>query len=399
MAKLDATPARVDWKALLSGEEDGFRVLLQQVVQEVLEVEMTEALQAEKGERTASRLGHRSGYYDRKLVTRVGVLELRVPQDRAGRFSTELFERYQRSEKALVGALAEMYVQGVSARKVKAITEELCGHGFSASTISEATVRLDGALKAFAERRLEEAYAYLILDARYERVREAGVIRSQAVLVAIGVDWEGRRQVLGVELANRESRSSWRDFLAGLKARGLYGVEYVVSDDHQGLKSAIREVLPEAVWQRCYVHFLRNALDYVPRKVDDDCLMELRWLYDRRDLGEVRRDIAQWLSKWQAKYPKLTSWVEENIEETLTYYRLPLAHHKHMKSTNMLERLNQEIKRRTLVVRIFPNAPSCLRLVRALAIEIHEAWLEATRYLNMEHLKERKKEALRAIAA
>jgi len=399
MAKLDATPARVDWKALLSGEEDGFRVLLQQVVQEVLEVEMTEALQAEKGERTASRLGHRSGYYDRKLVTRVGVLELRVPQDRAGRFSTELFERYQRSEKALVGALAEMYVQGVSTRKVKAITEELCGHGFSASTISEATVRLDGALKAFAERRLEEAYAYLILDARYERVREAGVIRSQAVLVAIGVDWEGRRQVLGVELANRESRSSWRDFLAGLKARGLYGVEYVVSDDHQGLKSAIREVLPEAVWQRCYVHFLRNALDYVPRKVDDDCLMELRWLYDRRDLGEVRRDLAQWLSKWQAKYPKLTSWVEENIEETLTYYRLPLAHHKHMKSTNMLERLNQEIKRRTLVVRIFPNAPSCLRLVRALAIEIHEAWLEATRYLNMEHLKERKKEALRAIAA
>ena len=399
MAKLDATPARVDWKALLSGEEDGFRVLLQQVVQEVLEVEMTEALQAEKGERTASRLGHRSGYYDRKLVTRVGVLELRVPQDRAGRFSTELFERYQRSEKALVGALAEMYVQGVSTRKVKAITEELCGHGFSASTISEATVRLDGALKAFAERRLEEAYAYLILDARYERVREAGVIRSQAVLVAIGVDWEGRRQVLGVELANRESRSSWRDFLAGLKARGLYGVEYVVSDDHQGLKSAIREVLPEAVWQRCYVHFLRNALDYVPRKVDDDCLMELRWFYDRRDLGEVRRDIAQWLSKWQAKYPKLTSWVEENIEETLTYYRLPLAHHKHMKSTNMLERLNQEIKRRTLVVRIFPNAPSCLRLVRALAIEIHEAWLEATRYLNMEHLKERKKEALRAIAA
>jgi putative transposase len=399
MTKREATPAGLDWKAVLAGDEDGFRALLEGVVQEVLEAEMTEALQAGKGERAASRLGYRSGYYERRLVTRVGVLELRVPQDRAGRFSTELFERYQRSEKALVGALAEMYVQGVSTRKVKAITEELCGHGFSASTISEATARLDETLRAFAERSLEEAYPYLILDARYERIREAGVIRSQAVLVAIGVDWEGRRQVLGVELANRESRSSWRDFLAGLKARGLFGVEFVVSDDHQGLKAAIREVLPQADWQRCYVHFLRNALDYVPRKVDDDCLMELRWFYDRRDLAEVRRDIAQWLTKWAAKYPKLTSWVEENVEETLTYYRLPLPHHKHMKSTNMLERLNQELKRRTLVVRIFPNAASCLRLVRALAAEIHEGWLEATRYLNMEHLKERKKEALRAVAA
>ncbi|CAH2407326.1 transposase [Mesorhizobium ventifaucium] len=265
--------------------------------------------------------------------------------------------------------------------------------------MSEATARLDEALKAFFERRLAEPYPYLILDARYERAREAGVIASQAVLVAIGVDWEGRRQVLGVELANRESHSSWREFVAGLKQRGLAGVEFVVSDDHPGLRVAIREVLPEAVWQRCYVHFLRNALDYVPRKVDDDCLMELRWFYDRRDLGEVRRDLAQWIAKWQAKYPKLVDWVENNIEETLSFYRLPLPHHKHMKSTNMLERLNQEIKRRTLVVRIFPNPQSCLRLVRALAVEIHENWLEATRYLNMDHLREHKKENLRALAA
>jgi len=333
------------------------------------------------------------------LVTRVGTLELRVPQDRAGRFSTELFERYQRSEKALVAALAEMYVQGVSTRKVKAVTETLCGHSFSASSISQINKKLDAGLKAFAERRLDEAYPYLILDARYERVREGGVIVSQAVLVAIGVDWEGRRQVLAVELANRESRSSWKDFLLSLKDRGLHGVEFVVSDDHSGLKAAIREVLPEAAWQRCYVHFLRNALDYVPRKVDDDCLQELRWFYDRRDLAEVRRDLAAWLGKWQAKYAKLCQWVEDNIEETLTYYRLPLAHHKHMKSTNMLERLNQELKRRTHVVRIFPNSESCLRLVRALAVETHENWLEAIRYLNMEHLKEHKKLALRALAA
>jgi len=206
-----------------------------------------------------------------------------------------------------------------------------------------------------------------------------------------------RRNVLAVELANRESGSSWKGFLLALSERGLHGVEYVVSDDHAGLKAAIREVLPQAAWQRCYVHFLRNALDYVPRKVDDDCLQELRWFYDRRDLTEVRQDLARWLEKWQAKYPRLTDWVEENIEETLTYYRLPLAHHKHMKSTNMLERLNQELKRRTHVVRIFPNAESCLRLIRALAVETHENWLEGMRYLNMAHLAEHKTEALRKL--
>lgn len=385
-------------KALLERDEDFVRAAVQSLVQAALEAEMTEALGAGKGERSEGRLGYRSGYYSRALITRVGALELRIPQDRQGRFSTELFERYQRSEKALVGALAEMYVQGVSTRKVKAVTEALCGHEFSASSISAVNKSLDESLRAFSERRLEDAYPYLILDARYERVREGGIIVSQAVLVAVAVDWEGRRQILAIDLANRESRSSWRDFLLGLRQRGLSGVEFVVSDDHAGLRAAIREVLPEAVWQRCYVHFLRNALDYVPRKVDDDCLRELRWVYDRRDLAEVRRDIAAWLAKWQTKYPKLCAWVEETIEETLSYYRLPLAHHKHMKSTNMLERLNQEIKRRTHVVRIFPNAESCLRLVRALAVEIHENWLEATRYLNMDHLREHKKQLLRQAA-
>lgn len=390
-------PVLMDVKTLLEGEEDYLRAMVGAIVEATLEAEMTSALGAEKGERSVRRLGYRSGYYTRSLVTRVGSLELRVPQDREGRFSTRLFERYQRSEKALVAALAEMYVQGVSTRKVKAITEELCGHAFSASAISEINKKLDGELAAFAGRRLEEAYPYLIVDARYEKVREAGVIASQAVLIAIGVDLEGRRNVLGVELANRESGSSWKAFLASLKSRGLQGVEFVVSDNHEGLKRAIREVLPEAAWQRCYVHFLRNALDYVPRKVDDDCLQELRWFYDRRDLSEVRQDLARWLAKWQGKYPKLCDWVEDNVEETLTYYRLPRQHHKHMKSTNMLERLNQELKRRTHVVRIFPNAASCLRLIRALAVETHENWLEATRYLNMAHLAEHKKEMLRAV--
>ena len=385
-------------KALLRDDPEFLRTLVSVAVQEVLEAEMTDALQAAKGERAPARLGYRSGYYGRTLITRVGKLELRVPQDRDGRFSTELFERYQRSERALVAALAEMYVQGVSTRKVKAITEELCGHSFSASAISAINKKLDESLAQFANRPLVDAYPYLILDARYERVREAGVIRSQAVLIAIGIDWDGRRGILAVELANRESHSSWKAFLLGLKQRGLCGVEFVVADDHAGLRAALREVLPEAAYQRCYVHFLRNALDYVPRKVDDDCLQELRWLYDRRNLAEARGDLAAWLAKWSAKYPKLTGWVEENIEETLTFYRLPRQHHKNLKSTNLLERLNEEIKRRTHVVRIFPNAESCLRLVRALAVETHENWLEAHRDLNMEDLREHKKEALRQAA-
>ena len=386
-----ATRPAVDWKGALGTDPDFLKAIVGEVLNQVMEAEMTETLGAAKSERTSSRTGYRSGSYTRSLITRVGTLELRVPQDRAGRFSTEVFERYQRSEKALVSALAEMYVQGVSTRKVKAITEELCGHEFSASAVSSIVKKLDSQLEQFAARRLEEDYPYLILDARYERVREGGCIRSQAVLVGIGINWDGRRSVLGGELASRESRTSWRDFLRGLRQRGLSGVEFVVSDDHEGLKAAIREVLPEAVHQRCYVHFLRNALDHLPRKADDDCLRELRWLYDRRSVEEARSDLVAWLAKWSAKYPKLCSWVEESIEETFAFYRLPVQHHKHLKSTNMLERFNEELKRRTAVVRIFPNAASCLRLVRALAAEQHEAWIEATRYLNMELLREQKK--------
>lgn len=385
-------------KELVTGDGDLLKTLIKESLQEVLEAEMTEFLGAEPSERTEGRRGYRSGYYHRGLVTRIGKLELRVPRDRSGEFSTALFERYARSEKALVAALAEMYVQGVSTRKVKAITEELCGHSFSASTISSINKSLDEALARFANRQLDEAYAYLILDARYEKVREGGVIRSLAVQVAIGINWEGQRQVLAVELANRESHSSWKEFLQRLKARGLSGVEFVVSDDHAGLKKAISEVLTEAAWQRCYVHFLRNALDYLPRKADDDCLQELRWIYDRRDLQEANRDLAAWITKWQGKYPKLVDWVELNIGETLSFYRLPRAHHKHLKSTNMLERLNEEIRRRTRVVRIFPNTESCLRLVRALCVETHEGWLEASRYLNMSLLIEHKKELLKSAA-
>ena len=380
-----------EMKSVLMEQKDFLAPVVQEAVQAILELEMEECLQAGKHERSEQRLGYRSGYYRRRLITRVGTIVLRVPQDRAGHFSTQVFEQYQRSEKALVAALAQMYVQGVSTRKVAAITAELCGHEFSASSISTITARLDAQLEEFSRRALSEAFPYVILDARYERVREGGVIVSRAILIALGIDWAGRRQVLAVEYANRESQSSWKEFLVQLKERGLSGVQFVVSDDHPGLKAAVREVLPQAWWQRCYVHFLRNALDYLPRKADDDCLQELRWMYERRDVGEARRDLKLWLEKWAGKYPKLCLWVEASIEETWTFYRLPVAHHKHLKSTNLLERFNQEIKRRTLVVRIFPDEGSCLRLVRAVAAEQHEEWMEGSRYLNADLLREQLK--------
>lgn len=397
MTQTKHRPTAPSLKALVTEDADLVRLLVREAMQEILEAEMTDVLGAASGERTENRLGYRAGHYPRTLVTRVGKLELRVPRDRDGRFSTELFERYQRSEKALVSALAEMYIQGVSTRKVKAITEELCGHSFSASAISAVNKGLDESLSEFAHRILEEPYPYLILDARYERVREGGVIRSQAVLVAIGVNADGYRQTLGVELAGRETQTSWREFLLALRERGLHGVEFVVSDDHAGLRRALREVLSEVAWQRCYVHFLRNALDHLPRKRDDDCLQELRWLYDRRTLAEAQKDLAAWLSRWQGTYPRLCDWVEGEIGETFTFYLLPLGHHKHLKNTNMLERFNQEIKRRTRVVRIFPNRDSCLRLVRALAAETHEGWLEEHRYLNMQLWAEHKREQLRRV--
>lgn len=287
-----------------------------------------------------------------------------------------------------------MYVQGVSTRKVKAITEELCGYEFSAGTISNINKTLDDQLEAFATRALKQPYPYILFDARYEKVRQNGVVTSQAVLIALGINWEGHKEVLGVELANRESLTAWKDFLIKLRERGLHGVQFVVSDHHQGLKKAIMEVLPEAIWQRCYVHFLRNALDYLPRKGDGDCLQELRWIYEHRHLSEAQQGLQTWLKKWEDKYSKLCSWVEENIGETLSFYHLPFQHHKHLKSTNLLERLNQEIKRRTRVVRIFPNEDSCMRLIRAIAVETHEGWLEENRYLNMQLLQEQKKQKL-----
>ena len=244
---------------LVKEDKDFVRHLVQEALQQILEAEMDEHVGAQPYERTEARRTYRAGHYTRTLVTRVGPVELRVPQARDGSFCTEIFERYQRADKALVLAIMQMYLQGVATRRVKQVTEQLCGHQFSASTVSRLTQRLDEQLRAFAARRLAQPFPYLILDARSERMREDGLVRQRAVLVALGVDAQGKRHILGVELARGESRASWTAFVSGLVERGLHGVELVASDQHEGLRQAIMRVLPEAFWQRCYVHFLRNA--------------------------------------------------------------------------------------------------------------------------------------------
>jgi putative transposase len=418
LTKREGKALIIDVKGPLRRDGDFLGSAVEGLVHAAVEAEMTEAVGTER------RLGHRGGYHERSLVTRVGTLEPRVPQDRAGRFSTELFERSQRSEKALVAALVEMSVQGVSTRKVKVVTEELCGHAFSASSIGAITKKLDASepitrrlcarreiskagegreLKAFSERRLGDAFFHVILDARDERICEAGVIASQAVLIAVAVDWEGRRQVLAMELANRESRASWKDFPLALKRRRPSGVERALSMSCLTIIPASRPRYEKACPRQ-----LGSAATCASRGMRwTTCRAKWMTIASRSCalctiaaiLASVRCDLAQWLARWPGKYAKLCAWVEDNIDETPTYYRLPLAHPKHMKSTDMLERLNQEIKRRTHVVRIFPDRESCLRLVRALAVEAHENWLEAIRYLTMEHLREHKKQALRALAA
>jgi putative transposase len=322
------------------------------------------------------------------------LLAWRSRHNQAEASTSAVLERYQHSEQAMVTTLAEMYVQG-GPRKVKAISEEPpSGPSFSSSAISAINTQLDESLAAFARRPLQDRCAYLFLDARYEKLREGGVVVSKAVMIAVGIDWDGRPQILGVEVANGDSVSAWKDFLLDLKTRGLRGIEFAISADHDGLAAAIAEVLPEAAWQRCRMHFLREAPSYLPRTFADDCLPELAAIYDRDDLTAARADIAAWLAKWTPRYPRLTAWVDQNMEQTLTFLRLPRRHHSYVNSTRLLEPLIEEIRLRSDVVRIFPNTESCLRVIRALAVEAHENWIAASSCLNMDELREHKKLAL-----
>jgi len=383
MARREETTELVQvWQEAREAGDDPVRALMQVLLQGLLEEEMTAHVGAEPYERTVERRGHRNGYKPRSLKTRVGTLDLLVPQDREGRFRTELFERYQRGEKALVLALVQMYLEGVSTRKVKRITEQLCGLEISRSQVSALVVDLQAEIDAWRSRPLAKRYPYLVIDARYEKVRRRPHVVSQAVLVVVGIGEDGRREVLGTYLADSESEATWSDVFKDLKGRGLEGVQYVVSDDHEGLVAAVQRYFQGAVWQRCQVHLVRNLLAKVSRGDRPWVLEGWREVREAKTLEEARARLRELVETLEAKYPEVATWLEEAGEEALAVYALPEEHRKRMRSTNMLERLNQELKRRTRVVRIFPDGPSCLRLVTALAMETSEEW-EARIYLDM----------------
>jgi putative transposase len=375
-------------------DDPGFlRQIVERVVQQMLEAEMTEHVGAAPHERTDARKGHRNGYKPRTLRTRVGTLNLLVPQDREGTFSTRLFARYQRNEKALVLALMEMYVEGVSTRKVKDITEELCGTSFSKSLVSSLAGDLDAELEAWRNRTLEaKAYPYLFVDARYEKARVGHGVVSQGVLVVSAVRQDGFREILAVEVADTESEATYQEFFRSLKARGLTGVELVVSDDHEGLKAAVARHFQGASWQRCQVHYSRNLLGMVGAKKRKELAADLRGVFaapDRRSALDLASSVAE---KWRGKgHEQIACHLEEHIEECLACLAFPESHRRRIRTTNSLERFNQELKRRTRVVRIFPNRESCLRLVSAMAVEQSEEWLTGRRYLDMEELREHRR--------
>jgi transposase-like protein len=369
---------------------DWLRELVEWLVQELLELEFSEYLGAEPYERNADRQGYRNGYRQRELFTRVGRLMLQVPRDREGRFSTQLFERYQRSEKALVLALQESYLQGVSTRKVRRITEKLCGVEFSKDQVSHMVQALDGELSGWRQRSLaEKTYPYLVVDARYEYVREDGRVESEGVLTVKGINHEGYRELLSVAVAPGEEGASWGAVFADLLQRELdpQAVGYVVSDEHQGLKAALRRYLPGATWQRCQTHYQRNAGAKVPRRARQEIHRQLRDVFNAPSLRHAQARVDRLSSEWQDRFPDLVTWLEETIEDPLAVFTLPAAHRRRLRTTNGLERYQQEVRRRSRVVRIFPNRASCLRLTTALAMEQSEDWLTGHRYLNMEALE------------
>ncbi len=332
-------------------------------------------------ERTAQRRDYANGFKPKCLRTRLGDLDLRVPQVRNGDFYPHALERGTRSERAFKLALAEMYVQGVSTRKVKAITEQLCGFEVTSSQVSRATAELDEHFKQWRERALGEM-PYVQVDARYEKVREGGLVIDQAVLQAIGIDREGRRHMLGVSVNRSEAEVHWREFLQGLIGRGLCGVQLITSDDHSGLEAARKAVFPSVPWQRCQFHLQQNASQYVTRiEQRKEVASDLRAIFNAANRSEAERLVAAAVKKYAESAPRLSGWLEENVYEGLTVFSFPVEHQRRLRTTNLSERVNRELKRRTRVVGVFPNATSLERLATAVLMEIDEDWQSGTRYL------------------
>jgi len=348
--------------------------LMRVLINNAMQVERSKYLQAEQYERTEERKGHANGYKPKTVKTRVGEITFAVPQVREGGFYPSALEKGLRSERALTITLAEMYVQGVSTRKVKAITEQLCGVEVSAEQVSRAVAQLDKVLQEWRERPLGEIQ-YLYVDARYEKVREAGQVRDAAVLVATGMTPQGERQVLGVSVSLSEHETHWKAFLKSLKERGLNGVKLVISDDHEGLGAARRAILGSVAWQRCQFHLQQNAGAYVPKQaMRAEVAADIRAMFNAPDRKTAEEFLQAAIQKYARSAPRLSAWMEENLAEGFTVFDFPLEHRRMIRTTNSLERINKEIRRRTRVVGVFPNEASCLRLVSALLMETSEEW-------------------------
>lgn len=346
------------------------RVLINQAMQ----AERSKYLQADEYERTEDRKGHANGYKPKTVRTRMGEITFAVPQVREGGFYPSAMEKGLRSERALTITLAEMYVQGVSTRRVKTITEQLCGVEISATQVSRATAQLDEVLQEWRERPLGEI-SYLYVDARYEKVREAGQVRDAAVLVASGITPEGERQILGVSVSLSEHETHWKTFLKGLKDRGLNGVKLVISDDHTGLGAARRAVFGSIPWQRCQFHLQQNAGAYLPKQhMRLEVAADIRSMFNAPDRKTAEQLLQAAIQKYAVSAPRLSAWLEDNLSEGFSVFDFPLEHRRTIRTTNSLERINKEIRRRTRVVGVFPNEASCLRLVSALLMEISEEW-------------------------
>jgi transposase-like protein len=346
--------------------------------------ERQQHLQAEPYQRTEERQGHANGYKPKTLKTRVGPITFEIPQVREGGFYPGVLEKGLRSERALILALVEMYVQGVSTRKVKAITEQLCGIEVSSDQVSRAAGLLDEEMRLWRNRPLGE-HPYVILDAYYEQVREDGQVRDLAILVALGVDRAGKREILGVSVSLSEHEVHWRAFLESLRERGLGGVRLITSDDHAGLRAARLAVFGGIPWQRCQFHLQKNAQAYVPhREMQVEVAEDIRTIFNAPDRATAEAYLAKAIQKYQKSASRLAEWMAVNIPEGLTVFAFPTAHRRLLRTSNMVERLHREIRRRSRVVSIFPNQASCLRLVSAVLNEISEEWLTGRTYLTFE---------------
>jgi transposase-like protein len=358
--------------------------LIRIVIDAAMQAERSEHLQAGPYQHTPERQGYANGYKPKTMRTRVGDVTFAIPQVREGGFYPQALEKGLRSERALTLALAEMYVQGVSTRKVKAITEQLCGVNITSSAVSQAARQLDAELEKWRERPLGE-YPFLFLDAYYEQVREDGQVRHLAVLVAVGVTPIGKREILGVSVSLSEHEVHWRAFLESLKQRGLGGVQLITSDDHAGLRAARVAVFGGIPWQRCQFHLQQNAQGYVPRKdMQTEVAADIRMIFDAHDRATAEAYLAKAVTKYQQSASRLSEWMVTNIPEGLTCFAFPVAIRKLLRTTNGVERLHREVRRRARVVSIFPNSASCLRLVSAVLAEISEEWLTGRTYLSFE---------------